>query len=750
MARKPTSTPSKKAEPAPPPPTWDEKFIDGMIPWRVEIAGIVLFLFAMLTLLALPGITQADWLDAWTHLLHQVFGWGAYPLFFILALVGLLIALRKAKRPLSTHIHTSQIVGLELIWLTLLPLSHVLSGATLADAYLGLGGGLVGWALSEPLLELIGPFLTWLLYLVGLLWGVALVFKFGWVNLLESLNHISIRLRRAGERVAPPARVKPVAVPIKVVEKETAVSIPVPLPQNNQTQANELIIIDDSANYDIGSSLSRRDKRLPAIDILDEGSPAIMSPGEIDEKKRIIEATLADFHLPAQVIEIQRGPAITQFGVEPGYTEKPGPDGEMKRQKVRINQIASVRPDLAMALAVTRLRIEAPVPGRGVVGIEVPNNEISMVRMRSILESDAFAKIKSPLGVALGQGVSGSPMAIDLAKLPHLLIAGTTGSGKSVCINAFISCLVFNNTPERLKLIMIDPKKVELIRFNGLPHLIGAVEVEADRAVGVLRWLTAEMDRRYEMFAEVGVRNLSGYNQKIARRQDVKQLPYLVVFIDELADLMHMYPGDVERTLCRLAQMARATGIHLVVATQRPSTDVITGLIKANFPARLSFAVASGIDSRVILDSTGADQLLGKGDMLFQSPDAAAPVRAQGVFLSDDEMERIVAHWQTAMPDYEPMPTPWDSLIAKHALLDETDQLLEQAIEICQKQEFLSTSLLQRRLRIGFPRAARIMEHLFEMGLVEDPKTGGKTRKSYVEESEKDTFDTLLNQEEPD
>ena len=748
MTRKSSTPRAKKAEPAQPPPTWDEKFISSMLPWRIEIAGIALFLFAMITLLALPGVTQADWLDAWTNFLRQVFGWGAYPLFFIIALSGLLIAVRKVKRPLSPHIRPSQIVGLELIWLALLPISHIISGATLPDAYLGLGGGLVGWALSEPLIDLIGPFLTGVLYLALLLWGLALVTKFDWVNLLETLNHISIRLRRAGEQIAPPARVEPVVVAKTVVPVETAVPLPIPLPQNNQNRAEELIIIDDSADYDTGSGLDRRDKRLPPIDILDKGSSTVMSPVEIDEKKRIIEETLADFHIPALVTEIQRGPAVTQFGVEPGYTQKITPDGEIKEQKVRINQIASLRPDLAMALAVTRLRIEAPVPGRGVVGIEVPNNEISLVRMRSILESDAFAKIKSPLGVALGQGVSGNPMAIDLSKLPHLLIAGTTGSGKSVLMNALITCLVFNNGPERLKLIMIDPKKVELIRFNGLPHLIGSVEVEADRAVGVLRWLTAEMDRRYEMFSEVGARNLTGYNQKVARREDRKKLPYLAVFIDELADLMHTYPGDVERTLCRLAQMARATGIHLVVATQRPSTDVITGLIKANFPARLSFSVASGIDSRVILDSTGAEQLLGKGDMLFQSPDAAGPVRAQGVFLSDDEIERVVAHWQKALPDYESMPTPWDTLIAKHALLDETDQLLEQAIEIAQKQDFLSTSLLQRRLRIGFPRAARIMEHLFEMGLVEDPKTGGKTRKSYVEESEVDPFESLLNPEE--
>ncbi len=748
MARKTATPRSKKAEPAQPPPTWDEKFINSLIPWRVEIAGIILFIFAMITLLALPGSSQVDWLDTWTGIWRQIFGWGAYPLFFILALVGLLIALRKVKRPLSTRINTSQIVGLELILLALLPISHIITGTTRADANLGLGGGLVGWALSEPLLAFIGPLLTWIFYLTLLLWGLALVTKFSWVNLLEVLNHISIHLRRAGERIAPLERPTPSQQP--VLEAETPATAVIPPPRNNQLATDELIIIDDSADYSQGPGMHRRDKRLPPIDILDESSTAPMSKEEIDEKTRIIEQTLADFHIPAKVIEIQRGPAITQFGVEPGYIIKTGSDGETKEQKVRINQIASLRPDLAMALAVTRLRIEAPVPGRGVVGVEVPNNDISIVRLRAIIESDVFANIKSPLGVALGQSVSGAPIAIDLAKLPHLLIAGTTGSGKSVLMNALISCLVFNNPPERLNLIMIDPKKVELIRFNGLPHLIGNVEVEADRAVGVLRWLTAEMDRRYELFAQVGSRNLNGYNRKIARHKDKKKLPYLAVFIDELADLMHIYPGDVERTLCRLAQMARATGIHLVVATQRPSTDVITGLIKANFPARLSFSVASGMDSRVILDSVGAEQLLGKGDMLFQSPDAAAPVRAQGVFLNDSEIERIVQHWQKTLPDFEQIPTPWDTLIAKHALLDETDQLLEQAIEIAQKRDTISTSLLQRRLRVGFPRAARIMEHLYEMGLVEDPKTGGKTRKSYVEQSEEDPFNNLLNQEEPE
>jgi DNA segregation ATPase FtsK/SpoIIIE, S-DNA-T family len=690
------------------------------------MAGLGLFLLAMLTLLALMGLTRANWLAWWTGLLNQIFGWGAYPLFFILALVGLSVAMRRVKRPLN--VHASQVVGLELILITALPLSHILTGATLTDAYKGLGGGLVGWALSEPVLELLGPFLTGFGYAVLLVWGVALLVNYTWQDLLETLNQIAIRLRRWAAKIAPP---EPEVMAQPIVEA-TAVAPPT----HRLSNPDELIIIDDSAPMEEGFDWQRRLPPLPPVDLLEEGKTTAMPPAEIDEKKRIIETTLADFHIPATVTEIRRGPAVTQFGVEPGYTTRSGPDGDAKQQKVRINQIAGLHRDLALALAVSRLRIEAPIPGRGVVGVEVPNDETSVVRLRAILETDAFAKIKSPLGVALGQDVSGAPMAADLATLPHLLIAGTTGSGKSVCMNAFIACLVFNNKPENLNLIMIDPKKVELIRFNGLPHLIGTVEVEADRAVGVLRWLTAEMDRRYELFTQVGARNLNGYNRKVARHATLKKLPYLAVFIDELADLMHLYPGDVERTLCRLAQMARATGIHLVVATQRPSTDVITGLIKANFPARLSFAVASGVDSRVILDSVGAEQLLGKGDMLFQSPEAAAPVRVQGVFVSDSEIERVVTHWQTALPDFTPIPTPWDTLIAKHALLDETDQLLEQAIEIAQKQDSISSSMLQRRLRIGYPRAARIMEHLFEMGLVEDPQTGGKTRKSLVEEGD--------------
>ncbi len=751
MARKktPPASPPPTA-PKPAPPTWDERLIDALRPWGVEIAGIGLLLFAVITLLALLGWNKADWW--WARLMRQIFGWGAYPLYLSVAAAGLHLALRRTQRPY--RVTPRQVIGLELLLLTLLPLSHVLRRTTLAQAHLGQGGGLVGWALSEPLLNFFGPLLTLFFLSVALLGGLSLVMGWGWREVQQGLLWLSQTLRHFAEQIAPPAArgqetsgrvpegVAHSGQAAVVNRQRSAVSEQPPTLSQQQHPTAELIVIDDSAAEEPGK-MRRRSHPLPPLDLLEEGGAAALSPEEIDAKKRIIEQTLLDFGLPATVTQIRRGPAVTQFGVEPGYLEKPGPDGEMKLHKVRVGQIAALQRDLALALAVQRLRVQAPVPGQGVVGIEVPNDETAVVRLRAILASESFNKLNAPLAIALGRDVSGAPIVTDLGRLPHLLIAGTTGSGKSVCMNALITCLVFNNTPEELHLILIDPKKVELIRFNGLPHLIGNVETEADRAVGVLRWLTAEMDRRYELFAAVGARNLGGYNRKMGRDKS-KKLPYLAVFIDELADLMYTYPGDVERTLCRLAQMARATGIHLVVATQRPSTDVITGLIKANFPARLSFSVASGADSRVILDGVGAEHLLGKGDMLFLAPDASGPQRIQGVFVSDAEIEAVVRHWQTAVPDWEPIPCPWESLLARYALLEETDTLLEAAIDIAQKQDTISTSYLQRRLRVGYPRAARIMEHLYEMGLVEDPKTGGKTRRSYVQEGE-DPLQELLN-----
>jgi S-DNA-T family DNA segregation ATPase FtsK/SpoIIIE len=439
---------------------------------------------------------------------------------------------------------------------------------------------------------------------------------------------------------------------------------------------------------------------------------------------------------------------------------------QKQAQKVRVGQIASLQNDFALALEASSIRIEAPIPGRGLVGIEVPNAGVGLVDVRGVMESEAFQKISqaSTLAIALGRDVAGASVAADLGRMPHLLIAGTTGSGKSVCISAIVVCLTMANRPEDLKLVMIDPKMVELSRFVGLPHIIGKPESDLERIPGVLRWVTREMDGRYKKFAEAGARNLADYNDMLKRRGE-ETLPRIVVLVDEMADLMLQSPIETEKTICRLAQMARATGIHLVVATQRPSVDVITGLIKANFPARISFAVASSTDSRVILDQVGAETLLGRGDMLFLNPESGHPQRLQGCFVSDREVEGLVSWWRKQIeiekaraaaeepaeeqPDEEAgeayvanrkpdLETPWELEVAELAgeramasagkagrgapagAADDggDDDLVKRAIDIIQSTGNASTSLLQRKLRIGYPRAARLMEELQEMGYV--------------------------------
>jgi S-DNA-T family DNA segregation ATPase FtsK/SpoIIIE len=476
----------------------------------------------------------------------------------------------------------------------------------------------------------------------------------------------------------------------------------------------------------------KRDRRLPPLDLLDEPQDGGVSKEEVERKADIIEETLDEFGLPVKVVEVRHGPVVTQFGVEPGYLEKTGPDGEPWDRKVRVGQVSSLAQDLALALAAPSLRIEAPVPGRSVIGIEVPNDVVARVYLRSVMASKAFSKIKSPLAVALGQDVSGAPVAADLAKMPHLLIAGTTGSGKSVCISSMVTCLTFNNSPERLRLVMIDPKMVEMIRFNGLPHLLGNVEVELERIIGVLRWVTREMDRRYELLAEAGARHVDDYNQQMkASRQEI--LPYIVVLVDELADLMMMAASETEHTITRLAQMARAVGIHLVVATQRPSTDVVTGLIKANFPARISFAVASQTDSRVILDHVGAESLLGRGDMLFLNPESGLPLRLQACLTTDREIEALVDYWRQEIGHQEPEAAPWESMLREGPADDQGDPLLEEAIELVREAGEASASMLQRRMRIGFPRAAALIDDMEDLGVVGPPETGGRTREVFEE-----------------
>jgi S-DNA-T family DNA segregation ATPase FtsK/SpoIIIE len=496
------------------------------------------------------------------------------------------------------------------------------------------------------------------------------------------------------------------------------------------------------------SAPMQRGERLPPMNLLISDQQARADERHINQTAGLIEKTLSEFGIPAKVVGFRIGPTVTQFAIQPGFIEKTtgSEESDAQRLKVRVAQIASLQKDLALALSAERLRIEAPVPGRSYVGIEVPNSRSSVVRMRPILESDTFAKMGKPLAMALGRDVSGHPVVADLSRMPHMLVAGATGSGKSVCITSIAACLAMNNPPEDLRLVMIDSKMVELIRFNGLPHLYGKVETDITRIMGVLRWVVVEMEHRYRLLESAKSRDIDAYNARLNRRKDtggVKPLPRIVVIIDELADLMMSAPDQTEHNLVRLAQMARATGIHLVVATQRPSTDVVTGLIKANFPARLAFSVASGVDSRVILDVPGAESLLGKGDMLFLNPEVGNPIRAQGAIVVDQEIERLIAFWQKMSPMDGSQP-PWETLLSEPEE-NADDGLVEKATEIVKQTQRASASLLQRRLRIGYPRAARLLDQLEELGIVGPSQGGGKERDVMVDPD--DDMDNDLSEE---
>jgi len=699
-------------------------------PRQREILGLLLLAGGVVTLLGLLGVTSGTLADGWTRLLRRVFGLGALPAALLLAGVGLLLLFSNLRSP---NVSWRAVVGLEVVFVAALGLAHLLAPGEdpLVVAEQGQGGGYIGWAISTLLVEALGPVVAFALLVVALAGGTALALDVSWPEVGQWIRERGREIRGRGQRISRGVRDKG-----ETGEKRTGrkrkrdTGQPAPTPKvrsHREERRREKAAIPEKAK--------RKRGLLPPLDLLE---PDPESEGDVSasirHRAQVIQNTLASFGLPVSVVEINQGPVVTQFGVEPGYVEVRGPNGTVEQRKVKVSQISALAKDLSLALAAAPIRIEAPVPGRSMVGIEVPNSHISLVGLRGVMESAAFRRLKGPLKVALGRGVAGQPVVADLAAMPHLLIAGATGSGKSVCINSIVTCLLCNRTPQELRLVLIDPKMVELSRYNGVPHLLGQVETDVERIVGVLRWVTSEMDDRYERFAQIGARHIEDYNRRRGRGEP--RLPYMVVVIDELADLMFIAGDEVERTICRIAQMARATGIHLVIATQRPSVDVVTGLIKANFPARISFAVTSQVDSRVILDMAGAETLLGRGDMLYLAADAAKPVRLQGCFVSDREIARVVRFWQEREREREGREgyerreeAPWESMLRQES----RDDLLEKAIDLVQKHGSASASFLQRRLHIGYPRAARLMDQLEEMGIVGPAEPGGRPRRVLVE-----------------
>ena len=708
-------------------------FWGGLFRFLVSKWGLGLILLAAVTAVVLwQWQAIASWVNNIVNSTIGLFGWGL----ILIGIVVLIILGAIFRKQLSALAHRLKLH----LWNRWLGAASFILAVWGILALFNLGGS-IGQAITSSNL------LAGILRIMGLVvLGLILVAPRPSLHLLVRLaswlfQQFSRRPRPHVEALPPPpdipAQAKPGVAPVqapvspeipkKATEAETPAMAAAPVAaQRDLRQVAEEVW----RKYGESPSLVTIDGwRLPPIDILDRVPEIEFGQADNLQRAKLIEEALASYGVNAKVVEINAGPTVTQFGIEPGWdlktkeVKEKDKDGNVKlrleevsKTRVKVERITSLANDLALALAAPSIRIEAPIPGKSVVGIEVPNTISGMVSLRGVIETTPFQKTstKSKLALALGKGAGGEAVAGDLTRMPHLLIAGATGSGKTVCLNTIICCLLMYNTPYEVRLIMVDPKRVELTPFNSIPHLATPVIVDTSKALSTLRWLNQEMDNRYKKLAAAGARNIEGYNKN---KQGEERLPYLVLIIDELADLMMTGFDEVEHILCRLAQLARATGIHLVVATQRPSVDVVTGLIKANFPTRISFAVTSQVDSRTILDMAGAEKLLGRGDMLYMPTEAAKPKRLQGCYVSDAETERLVYFWSrqqreeaTAMKAEELIPS---GAAARREGFPE-DPLLDAARQLAREHKQISTSYLQRKLRIGYPRAARLMEQLEE------------------------------------
>ncbi|HET89498.1 MAG TPA: hypothetical protein ENN99_01975 [Chloroflexi bacterium] len=744
----------------------------------LDILGYGMLLIAVLTLLSFLPANRGIITSKWVELLRRTFGWEAYLTPLFVGAVGLWLVLREFgdKLPRLTFL---QSVGLLLGFLALSLTCHLIAaplmfdGDVAATADAGHGGGYVGAALSRLFLRGLGRvgvvvlLITWWSIVIALIFGVTVRDGAQAFRRLVGKG----QLGRPGSLPASPGAVIGRASASRGSPGAAPASSPSPPPSappaisrspSPAAPPSHSLLIGDDQKW-----------QLPALEeILEPGSENDIGVGILRQQSRVIEETLESLGAPVWVREMNPGPVVTQFGVEPrvithvsGKCYNPAckksfgfdipeslPDVEtaicphcqsddtevlsVKETKIKVSRIKTLADDLALALQAKTLRIEAPIPGKKLIGIEVPNPEIALVSLRDVMESDQFRRLDAPLRLCLGQDVSGQPAVADLTMMPHLLIAGTTGSGKSVCINAVIAALLLQKTPDQLRFLMVDPKRVELTGYEGIPHLLSKVVVEMERVTSALQWISREMDGRYRRFAKMRATDIRDYNRRVAPEQGEKRLPYIVVVIDELADLMMMAPQETERSICRIAQMARATGIHLVIATQRPSVDVVTGLIKANFPARIAFNVASSVDSRVILDMPGAEQLLGQGDMLFLPPDVPMPLRLQGAFVSDEELRRLVHFWKEqgrpgAIPVEKTVQQPLWEEMREDEKVEFEDELLPDVIDLVLREERASISLLQRKLRIGYTRASRIMDILEEHQVVGPQPSGGRAREVF-------------------
>ena len=706
-------------------------------PKAKEVVGVLLMTFSLLFLVSLLSFDPQD--PSFFHYLSRekrisnfggkvgahlsgdllgVLGVAAFLLPPYLFLIGFSMVAERCVRPLSFRLITLA----PLLFSTCLFMS-LLEGDGLFPPFRGERlGGFLGEELALRLRPALGTFGLYLTPLTGFLIFFILISQDSLRGLTRSLQEILKWLGRRLPGLLPSRRpegskrqsLTPVVAPAKP-------PAPAEAPPTVSVAPPELSLVQTEGEGPPRSSRRPSGRyQPPPLTLLDPPPPGEVTvpPEELKEKAEILERTLRDFGVEGRVAEIHPGPVITRYEIEPA----PG---------IKINRIVHLADDLALALKAMSVRVVAPIPGKAVVGVEIPNQQRVTVHLREILTSREFKASPSGLTVALGKDIAGRPIVADLIQMPHLLIAGATGSGKSVGINAIILSLLFSTSPEDLRLLLIDPKRVELSLYNGTPHLIDRVVVEPREAAKRLGQVVGHMEERYRLFAEVGARKLSAYNDMARKSQHLTPLPFLVVIIDELADLMLIAQSDVENVVARLTQMARAVGIHLVVATQRPSVDVITGVIKANFPARIAFHVSSKVDSRTILDVNGAETLLGNGDMLFLPPGSSKPARIHGCYVSEAEIRRVVAALSSLGPP-EAFPLAAAPEEDRGGAQGYEDELYDQAIHLVMQTRQASISMLQRRLRVGFNRAARMIERMEQEGIV-SPMDGTRPREVLVD-----------------
>ncbi len=671
-------------------PIWRRSFKIKLKKHTVFSIGQILF-FALAALLLVSFSRQGALLSNFNELLLRYFSWTALFLPFILIVCGLLIS--RFRTPLN---QPNVLIGSIIFVICAASLSR--AGVLGREAWLGVSA-------------LITPIGAFVIFLGGAVVGILILFNTSLDHVLAFFLSIlvSVRARILGGVRAPALSTKG---EIRVSGGEMGASTPVKKEEVKQGIPAAVNVPGQEGVWEY-----------PPTSLLLDSVSGKADRGDIKANAAIIERTLESFGVQAKVVEVNLGPSVTQYAIEVALGTK-------------LTKITTLANDLALALAAPSglIRIEAPIPGRSLVGIELPNKSPEFVSLKRILESDVMEESKSRLGLALGLNVAGKPVVANLAKMPHVLIAGQTGSGKSVAINSFISSILFRASPSEVKFILVDPKRVELPTYNGIPHLLAPVIVDPDKVISALKYLISEMDQRYKMFAQVGARNVDSYNEI----SGFQALPYIVLVIDELADIMLFSPVEVEDAVTRLAQMSRATGIHMILATQRPSVDILTGLIKANIPCRIAFAVASQVDSRVILDMPGAEKLLGRGDMLFLPPDEAKPRRVQGTYVSDGEITKLIEFLKNkgVAPQYtEEVTTMPTRATMGPGVGEERDELFGDSVRVVCGHDRASASLLQRRLAIGYARAARILDQLEAAGVV-SPADGSKPREVLISNAE--------------